>query len=129
MIGGPSIITVPNAALYRWRGHKAISAKVDWMFVASQPPGDRPFGAYFTTLRPNSRRFSARTRIPKLKQGFVFEFDGMDGLEPIAGGKGATFFGVRLTTWCLSFDKGIMVRQRNCHDRWPRHPYLDQTRH
>jgi hypothetical protein len=73
-------------------GHKAISSQVDWTFKAAQPPGDRPFGAYFTTLRPDAHRFSARTRIPKVKQIFAFGFDGDHALEPVAGGKGAYIF-------------------------------------
>jgi hypothetical protein len=77
-------------------GYKAISSQVDWTFKASQPPGDRPFGAYFTTLRPEAHRFSARTRIPRGKQAFVFGFDGQDGLEPVDGGKGAYIFWSRV---------------------------------
>ncbi len=73
-------------------GYKAISSQVDWVFKAAQPPADRPFGVYFTTLRPNAHRFSARTRIPKAKQAFVFSFDGQDGLLPISGAKGAYVF-------------------------------------
>jgi hypothetical protein len=73
-------------------GYNAICSQVDWTFKAAQPPGDRPLGAYFTTLRRDERRFSARTRIPKTKQEFVFGFDGQDGLEPVQGGKGAYIF-------------------------------------
>jgi hypothetical protein len=43
-------------------------------------------------LRPDVNRFSARTRIPKAKQAFVFDFDGDDGLEPVDGGKGDYIF-------------------------------------
>jgi len=75
---------------------KAIGSQVDWMFKASQPPADRPFGVYFTTLRPDAHRFSARTRIPKLKQAFVFSFDGQTGLRPIEGDKGAYIFWSRV---------------------------------
>jgi hypothetical protein len=73
-------------------GHKAISSQKDWTFKRSQPPANRPSGAYFTTLRHHARRFSARTRIPKGKQEFVFSFEGRDGLEPVEGGKGAYIF-------------------------------------
>ena len=73
-------------------GHKSISSQVDWMFRASQPPGDRERGAYFTTLRPGTRRFSARTRIPRDKQEYVFAFRGDEGLMPVEGGKGAYLF-------------------------------------
>jgi hypothetical protein len=87
-------------------GHKAISSQVDWTFKAAQPPGGRPFGAYFTTLRPDAHRFSARTRIPKAKQAFVFGFDGQDGLEPVEGGKGAYIF------WCDADYLIVKARQQ-----------------
>jgi hypothetical protein len=87
-------------------GWKAISSQVDWTFKAAQPPGGRSFGAYFTTLRPNENRFSARTRIPKAKQTFVFGFDGQDGLEPVEGGKGAYIF------WSAVDYAVIKLRQR-----------------
>jgi hypothetical protein len=73
-------------------GYKAISAQPDWIFKASQPPGAHKAGAYFTTLRPESNRFSARTRIPKAKQQFVFAFRGDEGLEALEGGRGAYIF-------------------------------------
>jgi hypothetical protein len=73
-------------------GFKAISSQKDWVFRVSQPPGDRAFGAYFTTLPPNAHRFSARTRIPKSKQLYLFGFDGREGLEPVDGGKGSYIF-------------------------------------
>jgi hypothetical protein len=73
-------------------GFKSIGSQVDWTFKAVQPPGGRRFGAYFTTLRPDAHRFSARTRIPKAKQGFVFGFHGQDGLESMDGGKGEYIF-------------------------------------
>jgi len=73
-------------------GFKAIGSQMNWMFKAGRPPGGRPFGAYFTTLRPDAHRFSARTRIPKAKQDFVFSFNGQDGLEPMDGGKGEFIF-------------------------------------
>jgi len=69
--------------------YKAISSQKDWAFHAPQPPGDNEFGAYFTTLPPDAHRFSARTRIPKDKQKYVFAFTGAQGLRPKEGGKGA----------------------------------------
>ena len=70
-------------------GHKSISSQPDWTFMTSQPPGDHERGVYFTTLRPSDHRFSARTRIPKRKQQFVFSFRGSEGLQPKEGGRGA----------------------------------------
>jgi len=87
-------------------GFKAIRSQSDWTFKAAQPPGDRPFGAYFTTLRPDAPRFSARTRIPLAKQAFVFEFDGQEGLQPVEGGKGAYIF------WCSTGYTVVQARQR-----------------
>ena len=70
-------------------GFKSVGSQTDWNFKASQPPGDNKFGAYFTTLTPDSYRFSARVKIPKDKQRFVFAFSGQPGLQPKEGGKGA----------------------------------------
>jgi hypothetical protein len=70
-------------------GYKPISSQKDWAFQASQPPGDNKFGVYFTTLAPTAPRFSARTKIPKEKQKYVFAFVGRQGLQQKAGGKGA----------------------------------------
>jgi hypothetical protein len=73
-------------------GYKAISSQADWIFKASQPPGNHRAGAYFTTLRPYSNRFSARTRMPRSKQQFVFAFRGDEGLGPVEGRRGAYIF-------------------------------------
>jgi hypothetical protein len=68
-------------------GWNAIRSQVDWTFKASQPPGDRPFGVYFTTLRIDTPLFSKRTRIPVLKQAYVFSFVGREGLDERDEGK------------------------------------------
>jgi hypothetical protein len=73
-------------------GYKAVVSQVDWTFKRSQPPGDNECGVYFTALRPSDHRLSARTRIPKAQQEFVFAFRGDDGLERKRGGKGAYIF-------------------------------------
>ena len=39
-------------------GWNAIRSQIDWTFKAYQPPGDRPFGVYFTTLRIDAVKFS-----------------------------------------------------------------------
>ncbi|HEX4792853.1 MAG TPA: hypothetical protein VH370_03620 [Humisphaera sp.] len=62
-------------------GWNAIRAQVDWLFKASQPPGNRPFGVYFTTLRVDAPKFHKKTRIPVDKQEYVFAFTGTEGLE------------------------------------------------
>ena len=90
------------------KGHKAISSQVDWTFKASQPPGDHERGAYFTTLRLSDNRFSARTRIPKIKQEFVFVFRGQEGLLPTEGGRGAYIF------WTPA--DYVVERQRQVYD-------------
>jgi hypothetical protein len=87
-------------------GYKAIGSQIDWTFKALQPPDNRPMGAYFSTLRPDAHRFSARTRIPKAKQTFVFAFDGQGGLEPVEGGKGEYIF------WSRVDYRVIEARQR-----------------
>lgn len=69
-------------------GYKAISSQRTWVFRASQPPGDHPFGAYFTTLGPDSINLAKRLRIPKDKLSFVFLFSDDLDLEPLAGGRG-----------------------------------------
>jgi hypothetical protein len=68
-------------------GWNAIRSQKDWTFKAFQPPGNRPFGAYFTTLRIDSPKFSKKTRIPVEKQQYVFAFVGTDGLEERDDGK------------------------------------------
>ena len=72
-------------------GHKAIASQAQWSFCAVKPPGDRPTGAYFTTLRP-ARNLCARLRIPKTKTEFAFSFAREDGLVPLDGGRGEYVF-------------------------------------
>jgi hypothetical protein len=73
-------------------GHKAISAHPVWTFKAAKPPGDRPIGAYFTTLDPNSPTLAKRLRIPKRKLEYVFSFSGVAGLKPLEGDRGRYVF-------------------------------------
>lgn len=68
-------------------GWNAIRSQVDWLFKASQPPGDRPYGVYFTTLRIDAPKFHKKTRIPVEKQEYVFAFTGKEGLEERDDGK------------------------------------------
>jgi hypothetical protein len=72
--------------------YKAISSQPIWQFKASKPPGNRAFGAYFTTLPPKTPRLAARLRIPKRKLEYVFNFTGNSGLQPLEGDRGAFIF-------------------------------------
>lgn len=73
-------------------GYKAIGAQPDWVFKASDPPGDHPRGAYFTTLRPDERNLAQRLRIPKRKVAFAFCFNDSGDLVPLPGGRGQYIF-------------------------------------
>jgi hypothetical protein len=71
-------------------GFKAIGAQPVWVFKASAPPDPpgHPFGAYFTTLRPDANKLALRLRIPKTKTEFVFCFSGGSELLQLDGGRG-----------------------------------------
>ena len=69
-------------------GLNAISSQVDWLFRAHQPPGDHPFGAYFTTLPPSATNLAKKLRIPRRKIEFVFCFQSQNDLLPLPGGRG-----------------------------------------
>jgi hypothetical protein len=71
---------------------KAISSQVDWMFVASQPPGQHPKGAYFTTLGPETMNLALRLGIPREKTEHYFSFVDSGDLEPLRGGRGKYIF-------------------------------------
>jgi hypothetical protein len=73
-------------------GHKAISSQQIWKFKATQPPGNRSFGAYFTTLTPDTPKLAARLRIPKRKLSHIFKFTGNQGLTAIEGNRGKYIF-------------------------------------
>lgn len=63
-----------------------------WRFQASHPPGDHPFGAYFTTLPPGTPKLAQRLRIPTSKLEFVFTFTDADDLTPLRGDRGKWIF-------------------------------------
>jgi hypothetical protein len=69
-------------------GYKAISSQRTWVFRSSEPPGNHPVGAYFTTLAPDSINLTKRLRISKDKLSFVFCFTDNSDLTPIDGGRG-----------------------------------------
>lgn len=69
-------------------GYNGIRAQPIWLFWAAQPPGDHPFGAYFTTLPPGTSNLALRLRIPKSKLQYVFTFADVGDLFPLPGGRG-----------------------------------------
>ena len=66
----------------------------DWRFKASQPPGaaSHPFGAYFTTLPPDTKNLTIRLRIPRVKTEYLFSFVDAKDLIPIDGDRGEFIF-------------------------------------
>src|SRR6266849_6159819 len=73
-------------------GYNAISSQPVWVFIAAQPPGSHPFGAYFTTLPLETPNLAQRLRIPKSKLKYIFVFSGDQGLTPLPGGRGEYIF-------------------------------------
>lgn len=73
-------------------GYNAIVSQVTWRFIASQPPGKHPFGAYFTTLAPDTRNLANKLRIPKAKVAFFFAFADIGDLTPLPGNRGEYIF-------------------------------------
>jgi hypothetical protein len=73
-------------------GYNGIRAAPIWRFIASQPPGNHPFGAYFTTLSPSTPNLAKKLRIPVDKLKYVFEFVDVGDLTPLPGGRGAYIF-------------------------------------
>src|SRR4051794_23456161 len=73
-------------------GYNGIRANPVWFFRASkQRAAHLPFGAFFTTLelnKPTAALFFARTRIPREKRGFVFQFSDAGDLIPLDGDRG-----------------------------------------
>lgn len=73
-------------------GFNAIRSQVVWLFRAFQPPGEHPFGAYFTDLDERTYNLANRLRIPKDKIERFFEFTDVGDLEPIRGSRGLFIF-------------------------------------
>jgi hypothetical protein len=69
-------------------GYNAIRSQPVWVFKASQPPGKRPFGAYFTTLGPGTTLLARRLGLPKQKIEYVFAFNGSANLISLRGSRG-----------------------------------------
>jgi hypothetical protein len=70
-------------------GFDSIASQPEWHFKASQPPGDHPYGAYFTTLPPQTLNLAVRLRIPRSKLEFMFEFSDVGDLTPLRGARGS----------------------------------------
>jgi len=73
-------------------GYDAIRSQPIWLFKASQPPGNHPIGAYFTTLGPGTPNLAKRLRIPKSKLKYVFSFRSAQDLTPLTGARGRYVF-------------------------------------
>jgi hypothetical protein len=73
-------------------GFNAIRAQVVWLFRAATPPGEHPFGAYFTDLDERTPNLANRLRIPKEKTEHLFDFTDAGDLEPIRGSRGRHIF-------------------------------------
>lgn len=72
-------------------GFKAISSQIAWTFLAGQPPGGRPIGAYFTTKNPQFPRLF-KLAIPRWKRAYVFAFADVSDLKGLSGGRGEYVF-------------------------------------
>jgi hypothetical protein len=72
------------------KGYKAICSQIVWVFKASQPPGDHPKAAYFTTLPPGTKNLGKRLFVRGCadKLEFVFCFSGGEDLPRLRGGRG-----------------------------------------
>jgi hypothetical protein len=69
-------------------GGKAVGSQRTWTFRSGQPPGDHPFGAYFTTLGPETINLAKRLRIPREKLEYVFCFTDNSDMKRLEGGRG-----------------------------------------
>lgn len=69
-------------------GYNAIVSQPTWLFLTDQPPGDHPFGAYFTDLPPDSKNLSNRLRLPRRKVKWYFEFVDLGDFIALPGSRG-----------------------------------------
>src|SRR6266404_4146918 len=73
-------------------GYNGIGAQPIWQFIASKPPGNHPFGAYFTTLNSDHPKLAQKLRLPKEKLEYLFQFVDEGDLTPLPGGRGLFIF-------------------------------------
>ena len=76
------------------QGYHGIRAAPTWRFRASQPPDPRhhPFGAYFTTLAPDTLKLAKRLGIPKSKIEYLFSFADLGDLRRVDSDRGEWIF-------------------------------------
>ena len=67
------------------KGLNGIRSQADWLFRASKPPSEHPYGAYFTNLDPSTPKLHKKLLVPREKRDFVFQFRGVEGLTPAPG--------------------------------------------
>ncbi len=73
-------------------GYNAIVSQVVWRFIAAPPPGEHPFGAYFTDLPSDTVNLATRLGIPRRKVAYYFEFVDMGDLKSLPGQRGEHVF-------------------------------------
>ena len=82
-------------------GYNAIVSQPVWHFLAQQPPGNHPFGAYFTILPRSTPNLAQKLRIPKRKVAYTFEFTDAGDLIPIRGVGGPSSSTLRRITMLI----------------------------
>jgi hypothetical protein len=70
------------------KGFNAIRSQPTWLFKAAQPPGDHPFGAYFTPLPETTPLLARRLRISREKVAYIFSFHDSGDLKKLRGDRG-----------------------------------------
>ena len=75
-------------------GYNGIRASPIWRFWASQPPDpvNHPFGAYFTTLTPDTPNLAIKLGIPKRKLEYLFSFVDKNDLIALDNDRGEWIF-------------------------------------
>jgi hypothetical protein len=101
-------------------GFNGIRSQPIWNFKAArQRSSHLPPGAFFTLLKlnkPTAALFFARTRIPRSKRGFVFQFRDAGDLIPLDGDRGrfVLYSPVDIARWIIPWprtDKSLLAKQ------------------